>query len=127
MAELLLLEPNRMLAKSYVMALQNAGHRVRHCARGQTAIEAADKKTPDLVIVELQLAGHNGLEFLYEFRSYPEWQNIPVIIQSVVPPHVIENAAALPQLNVSAYLYKPTTKLARLVETVGEVLHTVSV
>jgi DNA-binding response OmpR family regulator len=126
MANVLLLEPNRLLANSYTLALKKAGHQVRHYARGQRAIESADKQTPDVVIVELQIAAHNGLEFLYEFRSYPEWQHIPVIIQSVIPPHVIEHSAALSQLGVRHYLYKPSTKLQHLVEAVAEV-HSVSV
>lgn len=122
----MLLEPNRVLAKSYLTALKNAGHKVRHYARGQSAIEAADKRTPDLVIVELQVPGHNGLEFLYEFRSYAEWQNVPVVIQSIVPQDAIEQAAASPHFGISAYLYKPVTKLSKLTETVNELLQPVS-
>lgn len=123
MAKILLIEPNRVLAKTYIMALEAAGHQVRHYARGQTAMEAADKTSPDLVIVELQIPRHNGLEFLYEFRSYPEWQDIPVIVLTVVPPHMVEQAAAMSKLRISAYMYKPTTKLRQLLDAVNESTH----
>lgn len=125
MAEILLIEPSRVLAQNYAMALKAANHKVRHYARGQSAIEAADKQAPELVIVELQIPAHNGLEFLYEFRSYTEWQEIPVIIHSVVPPAEVRQAAAMTHLGVKAYLYKPATTLAKLVETVNDILHTV--
>ncbi len=122
MAELLLVEPNRPLAQNYTVALSAAGHHVRHCVKGQTAIELADKSMPDMIIVELQLAAHNGLEFLYELRSYVEWQKIPVIILSVVPPHAFAEARGLPLLNISRYLYKPQTKLHQLVSAVDDLL-----
>jgi DNA-binding response OmpR family regulator len=125
MADILLLEPNRILAKNYTLVLQAAGHTVRHCARGQMAIEAADQQTPELVILELQIPKHNGVEFLYEFRSYPEWQKVPVVVLSVVPPEVVAPAAVMAHLGISMHLYKPNIKLHRLVEAVDEILNLV--
>lgn len=119
MSTILLIEPSALLRKNYKTALSQAGHTVMACRTGQQAIEAADNKTPDVVIVELQLAGHNGLEFLYEFRSYIEWQTIPVIVLSVVPKAVVEHSAALTLLNVTSYLYKPQTKLIDLLHEVS--------
>src|SRR5665213_2102299 len=85
MARILLIEPDRRLAETYAKALVAAGHKVTARAGAQSAITAADGAKPDLVILELQLIEHSGVEFLYEFRSYPEWQDIPVLIHSGVP------------------------------------------
>jgi DNA-binding response OmpR family regulator len=124
MARVLLIEPDRLLAGTYAEALTVAGHKVVACAGAQAAILAADQKRPDAIILELQLIEHSGLEFLYELRSYPEWQNIPVIIQSGVPPTEFSDGGSLleSELNVKTYLYKPRTSLRQLLKTVTEQL-----
>ena len=122
MAQILLIEPDRLLAESYVQALQSAGHQVNAASGAQAAIMTADTATPDLVVLELQLVEHSGIEFLYEFRSYPDWQNIPVLVQTHVPPsEFADNWQLLEQeLGVRAYLYKPRTSLRDLVSAVHE-------
>lgn len=114
----ILLEPDRLLAETYCQALIHAGHTVTPCASAQGAVMAADQQTPDLVIMELQLIEHSGIEFLYEFRSYSEWQTIPVIIQSQVPPSEFNaNWQALKQqLGIETYLYKPHTSLQKMLK-----------
>lgn len=122
MARILLIEPDRLLAKHYLSALQAAGHTVTVCLSGQDGIQAADQATPELVILELQLKGHNGVEFLYEFRSYHEWQQIPVLVHSLVPEQALSGISTVPLLGINSYLYKPTTSLAKLIQAVDEAL-----
>lgn len=123
MSTVLLLEPDQLLARTYEKALNYAGYDVIRSIDAQSAIDAADSRRPDLVILELQLTGHNGIEFLYEFRSYAEWQPVPVIIQSLVPPQEFRmNSVLWRELGVVAYLYKPRTSLRRLLTTVHDQL-----
>ena len=111
-----------MLAKTYAEALLGAGHHVVAAATAQTAIQASDALIPDVVILELQLVGHSGIEFLYEFRSYVDWQGIPVIIQTQVPPAEFGGSRQLltSELGVRAYLYKPHTSLRELLAHVAQ-------
>ncbi len=122
MAQILLVEPDRLLADIYRQALESAGHRVVMCASAQSAIFAADEIKPDMVILELQLIGHSGIEFLYEFHSYPDWQNIPVLIQSHVPAGEFAGSWGMlqQQLGVRAYFYKPLTTIRALLASVAE-------
>ena len=124
MSNILLIEPDRVLAETYYLTLHRAGHKVVVCPSAQSAIMAADKTKPDLVVLELQLVAHSGVEFLYEFRSYADWQNIPVIVHTVVPP--VEFAGSrdvlMHELGVSEYLYKPQTNLQKLVRCVGDLV-----
>jgi CheY-like chemotaxis protein len=124
MADILLVEPDRILADTYLQALASAGHSVGVCGTAQAAIMVADQINPALIVLELQLVEHSGIEFLYEFRSYPEWQRIPVIIQTQVPPaEFLQNQQLLrDELGVMAYLYKPQTSLQQLINTVNEQL-----
>lgn len=122
MANILLIEPDIILAATYRLALERHGHSVNCQSRAQSAIEAADKQRPDIVVVELQLARHNGVDFLYEFRSYNDWQPIPVVILSMVPPHEAGLGPSLwRQLNIAAYCYKPHTTLEDLLAVVHDV------
>jgi DNA-binding response OmpR family regulator len=122
MKSILLIEPNTLLAQTYTAALQHNGYNVTVAYGAQTAIDEADKQTPDLVIVELQLAAHGGIEFLHEFRSYAEWQSIPVIVNTLVSPaHVASvRAALINELGVCAVLYKPRTSLQQLLRHVRD-------
>ncbi len=125
MSYVLLIEPNAVLAATYAQALAHAGHEVLHVTGGQAAVEAADKRTPDVLIMELQLPAHNGIEFLHEFRSYSDWQAVPVIINTVVPPHT-QNAfgdTLSRELNVAAICYKPRTSLQDIISLVRQHAH----
>lgn len=124
MGHILLIEPNRLLAKTYMAALKKSGHSVRVCATAQTAVFCADELLPDVVIAELQLVGHSGIEFLYEFRSYTDWQQVPVIIVSDVPAGEFNGSWQLlkGELGVQAYHYKPLMSLQTLVRAVTDAL-----
>ena len=115
MANVLLLEPDRWLAGRVSAFLRAAGHSVSTFAGPQAAVTAADKQRPAVVVAELQLAGRSGVEFLYEFGSYADWQNIPIIIfTNLQPPQVGAYREVLTQLNIRTYLYKTRTSLDAL-------------
>lgn len=123
MARILLIEADSLQARSYLRVLETAGHEVRLCRSAQPAINAAEEFQPELIVLELQLAGNNGVEFLYEYRSYSEWTDIPVIIFSLVPRFSLGLPDAVWEaLGVVRYLYKPETRLQSLVDTVNDLL-----
>lgn len=111
----LLIEPDAILAATYQRWLEQAGHTVAVAGTAQTAVHAADKDTPDVVVLELQLPRHNGVEFLYEFRSYNEWLHVPVIVHTFVPLGELNQTQILErELGVRRILYKPQTSLQQL-------------
>ena len=117
MARVLLLEPDVRLGQTYAAGLEGHGHQVVYCATAQEAICRADEQRPDVVLLELQLTKHSGIEFLYEFRSYTDWRTVPIVVVSSVPPQ--EFARSLDglrrRLGVRAYHYKPQTSLRTIV------------
>lgn len=123
MADILMLEPDAVLAATFRQALEAKGHSVRCIVSAQNGIFQVDERCPDVIITELQLVAHSGIEFLYELRSYSEWQDIPVIVHSSVPPYEFEGSGGLlrERLNVRTYLYKPHTSLASLIREVGSI------
>lgn len=117
----LLIEPDKVLGQAIVESLHVQAHDVVWCRTAQSALDSLDRQTPDLVILELQLGIHNGIEFLYEMRSYPEWNSIPVIVHTINANALDERfQAAFRQIGVQAVLYKPRTSTKKLIHAAGQ-------
>ena len=119
----LLVEPDKILGEVAALALQRSGHTVLTRSSAQTALDALDERLPDVIVLEIQLGLHNGIELLYEIRSYHEWHNIPVVIHTINS-RVLDDqfTPALAGLNVKSVLYKPRTKGSDLVRVVEDVV-----
>lgn len=118
---ILLIEPDTLLAATYKAALEASKHTVTWTRTAQQAVFAADEQKPSVVVLEPQMARHNGIEFLYEFKSYPEWQAIPIVILTMLPTAELEGLAVLRRdLGVAAILGKSQTSLPQLCEAVAE-------
>ncbi|MHB1865088.1 MAG: response regulator [Candidatus Saccharimonadales bacterium] len=124
MSRVLLIEPDKPLANIYSSALKRYNYLVTIARTSQEAINMADIVTPNIILLEIQLAGHSGVEFLYEFRSYAEWQSIPILIHTSVPFTELQNSWGLlnEHLGVSGYMYKPEINLERLVTNVNKLV-----
>lgn len=115
MAQILLVEPDTVLAKTYAAALTNNGHHILRAQDAQSAINATDVVRPDCIVLEVRLPGHNGIEFLYELRSHTDWQDIPVIVLSQLSlDRVGLDETKMNELGVGAFCYKPDTSLTTL-------------
>lgn len=111
----LLIEPDKLAARLYKGALLARGHSVRTAHTSQAALNALDEAKPDIIVLELDIPGHNGLEFLYEFCSYEDWMHIPIVIHTVIPAQRLERKMVnWAELNVREYMYKATSTLADL-------------
>lgn len=116
--QILLIEPDRVLADAYQQALSPVGD-VFVSYNGQQAIELIDQMEQlALIVLELQLPGHNGIAFLQELRSYADTQHTPVIIQSYMRQPLAEELDAICEaFGVRQWLYKPDTSLSELCNT----------
>jgi CheY-like chemotaxis protein len=119
--KLLIIEPDRILGDILKNDLEKAGHTVVIKRTAQTALDAVDNQ-PDLIILEIQLGLHNGIEFLYELRSYPEWQHIPAVVHTMNPHiHDKQFTAAFAELGIHKIFYKPHTTTNELLQAVAAV------
>lgn len=111
----LLLESDRIVSKCIVEELSKRNLQTTVAVNGEDAIFAADETAPDIVICELSLYSHSGSEFLYEFRTYSDWQHIPVVIfSSLQVPKNVADSKDWKLLNISKTLYKPDDSLQKL-------------
>lgn len=120
MSNVLLIEPDRILAAAYTQALKGAGYEVRHAVTAEQAVQLADTARPDVVIVSMELARHNGVEFLYEFRSYDEWRDIPAVMLTSLPStELLDDTILRQQLNIVAVLIRSQTHTDDLVRALN--------
>ncbi len=123
MARILFIESDRILGGNACRIMKRAGHGIDWHVDPQAAMDSADAVRPDIVILDLILAGRSGIEFLYEFRSYPEWTDVPVMIYSSVSAEDFNSAdVGFKHLNIAAYHYKPATTIAELLMSVERIL-----
>lgn len=122
MSRVLVIESDKLLADNLILSLERVGHKLDWALEPQSAVDLADKHQPDVVVMDLVLAGRSGVEFLNEFRSYPEWQHLPVIIYSEIPVEEFSVSGSFAQLGIRAYHHKPQTSLSQLADSVNEAL-----
>lgn len=59
--------------------LESEGYSVQNEISGSEAWESIKTEPPDLVILDWDIPGMNGLDILKQMREYPETQETPVI------------------------------------------------
>jgi len=62
-----------------IATLSEAGYRVRAATDGESAFEQARNMTPDLVLLDTEMAGMDGFETCRRLRQLPKLVEIPVI------------------------------------------------
>lgn len=128
MPHILLIEPDIQLGNIYSDYLaKEHDYDIVWRTTAQASLTSIDKNRPDLIILELQLTAHNGIEFLYELRSYSDLQDIPVIVHSLVPPMLKAISPMLwTDLRIAGYYYKPSTKLRDLSNAIENTMQQVA-
>lgn len=123
MVRVLLVEPDKLLAETYMKAFKKSHLSARWQSTAQGSVTFIDKYHPKVIVLELQLAHHNGVEFLYELRSHSDWQNIPVILHTIIPETELGlNDEVRKQLGIVGYLYKPQTTIEQLLQEIHATL-----
>lgn len=102
----LVVEPDELLVKTYRRILNDSGYYVRSSTNAQDAIIDIDSTKPDVILVEIQLRLHNGIELLNEILSYPDLSEIPIIVLTYVPEASFSSLLNDKQLKIVKYLHK---------------------
>lgn len=99
----LIVEDEALVSEFIRHALESAGYRVAGCAAdGAEALEMAQASRPDVVIMEIDLPGMDGLEVARQIQAAAP---LPVVVLTAhETPELVERAGAA---GVAAYLTKP--------------------
>src|SRR5205814_4944549 len=78
--KILVVEDEKDLSDLITYNLQRNGYDAISAADGQTALELAVKRLPDLVLLDLMLPGVDGTEVARKLKSDSRTSHIPVIM-----------------------------------------------
>jgi len=77
----LLVEDDRPAGFALMRALDRRGLEVIHVRKGEEALEAAAREKPDVILLDLKLAGTlDGLAVLAQLKAHPQLSTVPVLI-----------------------------------------------
>lgn len=116
--KVLLVEPDKILQKTYASALESSGNVVVGVSSAQQALNELNIEIPEIIFMELELTKNSGIELLYELRSYGDLDNIRIIILSTIPEKEMLKKFGdfKEQFNIYKYLYKPSATINKLIE-----------
>lgn len=103
MNEILIVDDDSQLRRSFEKLLQDEGYEVRSASSGEAAIVMAKEKTPDLVVMDVRLPGINGLEAFAVIRDMDA--RLPVIIMTAFG--TTETAIEATKQGAFDYVLKP--------------------
>lgn len=101
-SRILIAEDDRRTAEMMRKLLEREGYKVFHSTNGREALELAEVKKPDLILLDFYLPDTSGIELCTQLR---EFTSVPVIM--VTGNEKSEDETAALYLGVDDYLRKP--------------------
>jgi signal transduction histidine kinase len=120
---ILLMDEDAETLEKLQSALRREDFRVLVAADGQAGLRLAQRERPDLIILDLLLAGIDGIQVCQELREDETTRSIPILLHTAlsIPDRGPDGRFALtadqPVISVDAYMPKPTD-LRRMLEIV---------
>ncbi|MBD1911620.1 MULTISPECIES: PAS domain S-box protein [unclassified Leptolyngbya] len=116
---ILLAEDNEANIGTISSYLQAKGYRILLAKRGQEAIALAQAQSPDLILMDIQMAGLDGLEAIAAIRQTPRLSSVPIITMTAFAMEGDRDRYLAAGAN--DYITKPI-KLKQLVEAIADLL-----
>ncbi len=112
-------EDNEVSALLAEEVLKSAGYVVHLARSGKELQTLLDQSRPDLILMDIQLPGEDGLAITERLRADPATSEIPVVIATAYP--MPGDRAQAKWMHVASYVTKPYAPL-QLLQIVWEVL-----
>ncbi len=77
--KILLVEDNEVNRRLAGFLLRSHGYQVREATTAAAAFEMVEKERPDLIVMDIQLPGMDGLEITRKLKEQPATADIPVV------------------------------------------------
>jgi two-component system cell cycle response regulator DivK len=105
MAKLLVIEDNAANMKLATLLLRNAGHAVLCAVDAETGLTMARSESPDLILMDVQLPGMDGLAATALLKQDPATAAIPIIALTAMA--MKEDREKTREAGCDAYIAKP--------------------
>lgn len=106
----LVVDDNELNLKLVRDVLQHAGFSVDEARSGEEGVTLARQSPPDLVLMDIQLPGIDGVEALRQLRSTPTTATVPVVALTAFAMKADEERGR--SSGFDGYLTKPLSVLA---------------
>ena len=105
MAHILIIEDNAANMKLVVLLLENAGHTSQCAVDAETGLTMARTNRPDLILMDVQLPGMDGLAATVLLKKDPATADIPVLALTAMA--MKEDREKTRLAGCDAYIAKP--------------------
>ena len=82
--EIMVVEDDAVSLKLLSEILTKAGYQVRAASDGELALRSVRAKLPDLILLDIQMLGMNGIDVCRRLKADPETRDLPVIFISAM-------------------------------------------
>lgn len=103
MKRILVVDDNLDVLQVIKTILELKEYEVQTLLNGDKIIEKIKKIQPDLILLDVYLAGHNGIDIYVDIKANPHFNHIPVVMMSAHS----NLAAMLQNCKVDAFIQKP--------------------
>ncbi len=101
--------------------LEEKGYLVSTCATAKDCLEAAQKETPDLLLLDIVMPDMNGYQIASNLKDNPTTENIRILFTTGAELEPMAIIKRCQELGVFDFLLKPFT-LADLLKKIEEIL-----
>lgn len=108
MAKILVVEDEVHIQRLTRVVLEKSGHTVSCASSGEDALkllEAPSAEIPDLILLDIMMAGIDGLQVLRTIKQAPHTNKIPVIMLTAIAQESVVLKGV--QLGAKDYIRKP--------------------
>jgi len=121
-SKVLLVEDSKFLRMANEHALSKAGYQVSTAADGEQALQVANDKLPDIILLDMLLPKLSGPAVLKALKANPATRDIPVIVLTSLSQ---KNEEKLLQEGAAAYFEKSTLELDKSSDRLAAAVETV--
>lgn len=117
---ILVAEDDRFYANIYRIKLTKEGYEVAVVGNGAMALALAQRKTPDLILLDLIMPVKDGFETLKELKADPKLKDVKVLVLSNLGQ--VDDIQKARDLGAVDYLIKSNVSIHEVVEKVKKYL-----
>ena len=85
MAKVLIVDDDKDILEVVALILNIHGYTVETVSRAEETIDKIKKYKPDIILLDINIAGHDGRDICKRLRSFKTTKDIPVILFSAIP------------------------------------------
>ncbi|MEZ4991676.1 MAG: response regulator [Saprospiraceae bacterium] len=109
-SKILIVDDDRQILEHLQELLRNQGYQVSFIPRGEFLFPRLESGDFDLVLLDINLPGKNGLELLREMKALPAYADLPVIM--ITGEDERQTLASCYELGAIDYIRKPVNEVA---------------